>query len=68
MKEDIKDFIVTTTNGTRWAETGTSFDEVRRWWWGDRIDLKIASIELGSLFTHEESEQLRREKLEHSCR
>ena len=61
-------FIVTTTNGTRWAETGASFGEVRRKFFGKRIGLKIDKIERGRLFTHEEEEELRREKLEHSCR
>jgi hypothetical protein len=69
--KDIKattDFIVTTTNGTRWAETGASFGEVRRKFFGKRVGMKIASVEQGRLFTHEEEEELRREKLEHSCR
>ena len=63
-----QDFIVTTTNGTRWGATGTSLADVRENFFGNKIGLEIASVELGSLFTHEESEQLRKEKLEDSIR
>jgi predicted transcriptional regulator len=66
--KDIKDFIVTTKNGTRWAATGLSIEDVSRNWWGSQIGIEIASIELGRLFTHEEEAELRREKLEESCR
>ena len=65
--KDKKDFIVTTTNGTRWGATGTSLADVRENF-NTGIFGNIANVEAGSLFTHEESEQLRREKLEHSCR
>ncbi len=69
--KDIKettDFIVTTTNGTRWAETGVSFGQVRRQFFGKRVGMKIQSIIRGKLFTDEESKELLKEKLEHSCR
>ena len=56
------DFIVTTTNGTRWGETGASFGEVRRKFFGKKIGLKIESIERGKLFSDEEKEELDREK------
>ena len=62
------DFIVTTTNGTRWAETGVSFGQVRRQFFGKKVGLKIEKIERGRLFTHEEEEDLRREKDEERCR
>jgi len=62
------DFIVTTTNGTRWAETGASFGEVRRKFFGKKVGMKIASVELGRLFTHEEEAELKREKIEEMCR
>ena len=75
MKENMKnnktaqtDFIVTTTNGTRWAETGASFGEVRRKFFGKRIGMKIASVERGRLFTHEEERELREDKIKESCR
>ena len=75
MKENMKnnnsaqtDFIVTTTNGTRWAETGASFGEVRRKFFGKKVGMKIASVERGRLFTHEEEEELRREKIEEMSR
>jgi len=65
--KDIKDFIVTTTNGTRWSATGTSLADVRENFITG-IFGNIAKVEAGSLFTYEESEQLRREKIEQSCR
>ena len=67
-KETTTDFIVTTTNGTRWGETGASFGEVRRKFFGKKIGLKIESIERGKLFTDEESEELDREKAIWRCR
>ena len=67
LMKDKKDFIVTTTNGTRWGATGTSLADVRENF-NTGIFGNIANVKAGSLFTHEESEQLRREKLEHSCR
>ena len=65
--KDKKDFIVTTANGTRWGATGTSLADVRENF-DTRIYGDIANVEAGSLFTHEESEQLRREKDEERCR
>jgi predicted transcriptional regulator len=62
--KDNKDFIVTTKNGTRWAATGRSIEDVSRNWWGSQIGVEIASVELGRLFTHEEEEELREEKIE----
>jgi hypothetical protein len=65
-----KDFIVTTTNGTRWGTTAASFAQVRLEFFGKHFGsgMEIESIKRGKLFTHEESEQLRREKIEQSCR
>ena len=63
-----QDFIVTTTSGTRWAAIGTSLADVRENFFGSSIGLEIANVEAGSLFTHEESEQLRREKIEEMSR
>ena len=65
--KDENDFIVTTTNGTRWAATGTSLANVRENF-HTGIFGNIAKVEAGSLFTYEESEQLRKEKIEQSCR
>ena len=65
--KDKKDFIVTTTNGTRWSATGTSLADVRENF-NTGIFGNIANVKEGSLFTHEESEQLLKEKLEDSCR
>ena len=68
MKENKKNFIVTTANGTRWSATGTSAANVRENFFGSKIGLAIESIEKGKLFTDEESEQLRKEKIEESIR
>jgi len=62
------DFIVTTTNGTRWADQGVSFGQVRRQFFGKKVGMKIEKIERGRLFTHEEETELKREKDEERCR
>jgi hypothetical protein len=71
--KDIKettDFIVTTTNGTRWGTTAASFGQVRLEFFGKHFGsgMEIESIKRGKLFTDEESEQLRREKDIERCR
>ncbi len=67
MKMIKKDFIVTTTNGTRWSATGTSLTDVRENF-NTGIFGNIANVKAGSLFTHEESEELSREKDKERCR
>ena len=62
------DFIVTTTNGTRWAETGVSFGQVRRQIFGKRVGMEIEKIERGRLFTPEEEEEMRQEKIREMSR
>ena len=62
------DFIVTTTNGTRWAETGVSFGQVRRQFFGKRVGMEIEKIERGRLFTPEEEEEMRQEKIREMSR
>ena len=66
--KDKKDFIVTTTNGTRWGATGTSAANAMTNFFGSSLGLGIESIEEGSLFTHEEEAQLKREKDIERCR
>ena len=71
--KDIKettDFIVTTTNGTRWGTTAASFGQARLEFFGKHFGsgMEIESIKRGKLFTDEESEQLRREKDIERCR
>ena len=56
------DFIVTTTNGTKWAETGASMGEVRRKFWGKKVGMTIASVKQGRLFSKEEEAETDREK------
>ena len=64
------DFIVTTTNGTRWGATAASFAQVRREFFGKHFGkgMEIESIKRGKLFTDEEEEDLRREKDIERCR
>ena len=59
-----QDFIVTTTNGTRWATTAASFAQVRLQFFGKHFGsgMEIAAIERGRLLTHEEEAELKREK------
>ena len=65
-----QDFIVTTTNGTRWGATAASFAQVRREFFGKHFGkgMEIESIKRGKLFTDEEEEDLRREKDIERCR
>ena len=70
-KENNKqDFIVTTTNGTRWGTTAASFAQVRREFFGKHLGkgMEIESIKRGKLFSDEESEELRKEKIKDSIR
>jgi hypothetical protein len=70
-KENNKqDFIVTTTNGTRWGTTAASFGQVRREFFGKNFGtgMEIESIKRGKLFSDEESEELRKEKIKDSIR
>ena len=69
-KKETTDFIVTTTNGTRWGATGASFAQVRREFFGRHFGkgMEIESITRGKLFTDEESEELKREKDIERCR
>jgi hypothetical protein len=61
---DLRHFTITTTNGTRWAATGTSLANVAENFFGHALGLEIESITLDRLFTHEEEEELRKEKIE----
>ena len=63
-KKATTDFIVTTTNGTRWGTTAASFAQVRLEFFGKHFGsgMEIDKIERGSLFTPEEEEELKREK------
>ena len=64
----MKDFIITTTNGTRWAETAESSAAARRNFFGTKIGIEIASVAAGRLFTDEEQDQLDRDKAIERCR
>ena len=70
MKTNNQDFIVTTTNGTRWATTAASFAQVRLEFFGKHFGsgMEIAAIERGRLLTHEEEAELKREKIEEMSR
>jgi len=70
MKTNNQDFIVTTTNGTRWATTAASFAQVRLEFFGKHFGsgMEIAAIERGRLLTHEEEAELKREKIKEMSR
>ena len=65
-QNETTDFIVTTTNGTRWATTAASFGQVRLEFFGEFFGsgMEIEKIERGRLFTREVDAELKREKLE----
>ena len=70
MKNENNHFIVTTKTGSRWAAIGASFAQVRREFFGNHLGkgMQIVKIEKGRLFTPDEEEELRREKIEQMCR
>ena len=63
-RKEKADFIVTTTNGTRWSAKAVSVADAWKNFFGASIGMTILKIEKGQLFTHEEEEELRKEKIE----
>jgi len=68
MTNEKKHWTIVTANGTRWAAQGDSEQDVRDNFFGECFGIEIAEVQPVRLFTHDEEQQLRREKLEHSCR
>ena len=68
MTNEKKHWTIVTAKGTRWAAQGHSEREVRDNFFGECFGIEIAEVQPVRLFTHDEEQQLRREKLEHSCR
>jgi len=68
MNNEKKHWTIVTVKGTRWAAQGNNEQEVRNGFFGGCFGIKIAEVLPVRLFTFEEGQQLRREKLEHSCR
>jgi len=68
MMNEKKHWTIVTANGTRWAAQGDSEQDVRDNFFGECFGIEIAEVQPVRLFTHDEEQQLRREKLEHSCR
>jgi hypothetical protein len=55
-------FIITTASGTRWASLATTAAAARRDFFGSKSGMIVTSVERGRLLTHDEEEQLSREK------
>ena len=68
MTNEKRHWTIVTVNGTRWAAQGDSEQDVRDDFFGECLGIEIAEVQPVRLFTYEEEEELRREKLEHSCR
>ena len=68
MMNEKKHWTIVTANGTRWAAQGDSEQDVRDNFFGECLGIEIAEVQPVRLFTYDEEQQLRREKLEHSCR
>ena len=68
MTNEKKHWTIVTAKGTRWAAQGDSEQEVRDNFWGYDLGIEIAQVQPVRLFTYEEEEQLRKEKLEYMCR
>jgi hypothetical protein len=63
-----KHWTIVTVNGTHWAAEGTSEQEVRDNFFGESLGVEIEEVQPVRLFTHEEEQQLRTEKLEEMSR
>ena len=68
MTNEKKHWTIVTAKGTRWAAQGDSEQEVRDNFWAYDLGIEIAQVQPVRLFTYEEEEQLRKEKLEYMCR
>jgi hypothetical protein len=68
MNNEKKHWTIVTKRGTHWAAQGDNEQDVRDNFFGVFAGVEIAEVLPVRLFTHEEEEELRREKLEHSCR
>ena len=68
MTNEKKHWTIVTKRGTHWAAQGDNEQDVRDNFFGVFVGVEIEEVLPVRLFTHEEEEELRREKLEHSCR
>ena len=68
MTNEKKHWTIVTKRGTHWAAQGDNEQDVRDNFFGVFAGVEIEEVLPVRLFTHEEEEELRREKLEHSCR
>jgi hypothetical protein len=68
MTNEKKHWTIVTPKGTRWSIQANSEQEARDNFFGNDWGIKIAEVQPVRLFTFSEELQLRREKLEHSCR
>ena len=63
-----KHWTIVTAKGTRWAAQGNSEQDVRDNFFGECFKIEIAEVLPVRLFTYDEEQQLRREKIESMSR
>ena len=63
-----KHWTIVTTKGTRWATQGDNEQDVRDNFFGHCMGIEIAEVQPVRLFTFEEEQELRREKIESMSR
>jgi len=68
MTNEKRHWTIVTVKGTRWAAQGNNEQEVRDDFFGRFFGVEIAEVQPVRLFTFEEEQELRREKIEDMCR
>ncbi len=68
MTNEKKHWTIVTTKGTRWATQGDNEQDVRDNFFGHCMGIEIAEVQPVRLFTFEEEQELRREKIESMSR
>jgi len=64
MTNEKRHWTIVTVKGTRWAAQGNNEQEVRDDFFGHCLGIEIAEVQPVRLFTFEEEQELRREKIE----
>jgi len=64
MTNEKRHWTIVTVKGTRWAAQGDSEQDVRDNFFGGCFGIKIAEVQPVRLFTFDDEQELRREKIE----
>ena len=64
MTNEKRHWTIVTVKGTRWAAQGDSEQDVRDNFFGECLGIEIAEVLPVRLFTFEEEQELRKEKIE----